>query len=526
MAVILDSQVSRRAALALAFLFGLGACDRGMGPLEEPALDAIAPQPASVSLSSAAASSRNIPGQFIITLAPSANPSEVARAHGVTPSHTYTHAMTGFAGSISDAARAGLLKDARILRIDPDRVVTEADGGLEAAASWGLDRIDQRSATLDGSFQYPGTGRGVTAYILDTGIRYSHTDFGGRAVPGFDAYGGNGSDCRGHGTHVAGTVGGSVHGVAKEVSLVSVRVLDCKGQGTTSGVVAGLEWVMAHASRPAVANLSLSGDADAVLDAAVRATIAAGIPVVVAAGNNARDACSFSPARVAEAMTTGATDRADTKPYFSNWGACVDWYAPGVSIVSAGIGSDTEIVTMSGTSMSAPHTTGVAALHLESNPAATPAEVRAALSAAATENVVVWQVPIGDLLHTVGGTVSSPAPLSEPEPQPAPEPELEPAPEPEPEPVAEPEPAPQPAAITLTASTRKVKGKASAELRWNGAESSTVVIVVNGAAAANVPNSGSYSYRATARRQTTYRLQVCEAGGGASRCSSEIAVSM
>ena len=482
-----------------------------MGPHDNPSLTAAPPALSQAPAATGANSDRTIPGQFIVTLAPKANPADVARAHGVTPSHSYTLAMNGFAGSISEAARAGLLRDARIVRIDPDRVVAETDGGSESAASWGLDRIDQRSATLDGSFQYAGTGQGVTAYILDTGIRFSHADFGGRARTGFDAFGGDGSDCRGHGTHVAATVGGSVHGVAKAVSLVSVRVLDCSGQGTTSGVVAGLEWVMAHGSRPAVANLSLSGDADDVLDAAVRATVAAGIPVVVAAGNDARDACRYSPARVTEAMTTGATDPTDVKPYFSNWGACVDWYAPGVSIVSAGNGSDTDIATMSGTSMATPHSTGVVALQLEAHPAATPAEVRAALSAAATTGVVMWQVSIGDLLHTVGdGAVSGPAPV----------------PAPPPESGAEPDSALSPAPIMLTATARKVKGKASAELQWTGAEGVDVVILANGAPAATVPNSGSYSYRATARRQTTYRFQVCEAGGGASRCSSELTVTM
>lgn len=517
MAKILEAGRSRRAAVALAFLLGLGACDRGMAPHEDPVPATASPATASVASVSAGGLNRTIPGKFIVTLAPKANPSDVAREHGVTPSHTYSLALNGFAGSISEAARAGLLRDARIVRIDPDRVLAEADGGFEAAASWGLDRIDQRSATLDGSFEYPGTGQGVTAYILDTGIRYSHSDFGGRARAGFDAYGGDGSDCRGHGTHVAGTLGGTVHGVAKEIALVSVRVLDCAGQGTTSGVVAGLEWVLAQGSRPAVANLSLSGDADDVLDAAVRATVAAGIPVVVAAGNNARDACSYSPARVAEAITTGATDRTDTKPYFSNWGACVDWYAPGVSIVSAGNGGDSESVEMTGTSMSAPHSAGVAALYLEGHPNATPGEVRAALSAAATTGVVMWQVAIGDLLHTVGADAAPPA-------EPAPEPTTEPAPEPTTEPA--PEPTTEPDPITLAVSTRKVKGKASAELQWTGAAGTEVTILVNSAAAATVANSGSYSYRATARRQTMYRFQVCEAGGGATRCSAELTVAM
>lgn len=413
MAQSLNARRTRLAALALALPLALAACERGLAPPDDtsaaPAFTAAA----------TAAPDRSIPGRFIVTLEPRANPGEVARAHGITPSHTYSMAMNGFAGSISEAARAGLLRDARIVRVDPDRVVAEADGAVSGTLPWGLDRIDQRSATLDGSFQSPGTGRGVTAYILDTGLRYSHADFGGRARAGFDAFGGDGSDCRGHGTHVAGTVGGTVHGVAREISLVSVRVLDCAGQGTTSGVVAGLEWVMAQGTRPAVANLSLSGGADDVLDQAVRAAVASGITVVAAAGNDARDACRYSPARVPEAITTGATDPTDTKPYFSNWGSCVDWYAPGVSIVSAGHGSDTESVTRSGTSMSAPHSSGAAALHLQQFPGATPAEVRAALAGAVTIGVVMWQVPIGDLLYAGSGAAVAPpsdsasAPVSE-----------------------------------------------------------------------------------------------------------------
>ena len=518
----LEVRFAWRAAAALAFLLGLGGCERGTGQHDDSSLAATSPALSRTAVATTTAPDRTIPGQFIVALAPKVNAADVARAHGVTPSHTYVLAMNGFAGSISEAARTGLLRDARIVRIDPDRVVEETDGGLELAASWGLDRIDQRSATLDGSFQYLATGRGVTAYILDTGIRFSHDDFGGRATAGFDAFGGDASDCRGHGTHVAGTVGGRLHGVAKDVALVSVRVLDCSGQGTTSGVVAGLEWLLAHGSRPAVANLSLSGDADAALDAAVRATIAAGIPVVVAAGNNARDACGYSPARVPEAMTTGATDPTDYKPYFSNFGGCVDWYAPGVSIVSAGIASDADDATMTGTSMAAPHSTGVVALHLEAYPAATPAEVRAALSTAATADVVMWQVSIGDLIHTVGGDG---IPL--PEPSPVPPPALpEDDAEPDSTPSAEPDSTPSATPIALTASTRKVKGKASADLQWSGAGGAVVSVVLNGAPTATVPNSGGYSFPATARRQTSYRFRICEAGGGTSRCSSELTVMM
>ncbi|HEX6643049.1 MAG TPA: S8 family serine peptidase, partial [Gemmatimonadales bacterium] len=336
-------RVQRLAVLSI--LIASAGCERAMAPELEPDRMPKASETEAASLSGAARSEA-VRGRFIVTLAEKSNPGEVARAHGVTPDYVYSSAMLGFAGSISDAARAGLLRDARVVRIDPDRILSESTGDVQPSAPWNLDRLDQRTSSLDGRFAYPGTGRGVTAYILDTGIRYSHSDFGGRASFGFDAFGGDGSDCRGHGTHVAGTVGGRVYGVAKEVRLVSVRVLDCAGSGTTAGVIAGLDWTVANAARPAVVNMSLSGDADDALDAAVRRTIAAGISVSVAAGNQTRDACGFSPARVAEAITTGATDNTDSKAYFSNWGACIDWYAPGVAVVSTSIGADDATATM------------------------------------------------------------------------------------------------------------------------------------------------------------------------------------
>ena len=339
-----------------------------------------------------AAAGQPIPGRFIVTVRDGVSPSEVAGDYGVRPDFVYEKALNGFAGGMSDLARAGLLRDARVLRI-------EQDGTMEAfttqtGATWGLDRIDQRNPPLSGSYTYNNTGAGVTAYIIDTGIRFTHGEFGDRATSGFDAVdGGSADDCHGHGTHVAGTVGGSTWGVAKGVNLVAVRVLNCSGSGTTSGVIAGIDWVTGNRSGPSVANMSLGGSASASLDAAVTNSIAAGISYAVAAGNGniagkAQDACRYSPARVANAITVGATDRNDTKTSWSNYGNCVDLFAPGSGITSAWSTGNSAINTISGTSMATPHVAGVAALYLQSNQSASPAAVRTALFDASTKNVV------------------------------------------------------------------------------------------------------------------------------------------
>jgi len=336
-----------------------------------------------------------IPGRFIVTLRDDASPAVVAAAHGLRPNFVYTHAINGFAGTIADAARDGLLRDARVRRIEPDGIAHTTT--TQSNATWGLDRIDARSG-LDGTFSYANTGAGVTSYIIDTGIDLGHAEFGGRAVFGFDAFtdGQNGNDCNGHGTHVAGTVGGATYGVAKGVTLVAVRVLDCGGSGSWSGVIAGVDWVVANheAGTPASSNMSLGGGANSSVDDAVRRMIADGVASAVAAGNGnqggrAQDACKYSPARVAEAMTIGATDKTDTKTSWSNYGKCVDWFAPGAGITSAWIGSGTtETRTISGTSMATPHVAGVAALYLQSNPGATAQEVRDALYANTTKSIV------------------------------------------------------------------------------------------------------------------------------------------
>jgi subtilisin family serine protease len=255
-------------------------------------------------------------------------------------------------------------------------------------APWGLDRIGQRTLPLNGAYSYTTTGSGVNVYIIDTGIRRTHTQFGGRAVIGFDAIGDgrNTNDCHGHGTHVAGIVGASTYGVAKAVRLFAVRVLSCSGSGSNSGVIAGVNWVTQNHIDPAVANMSLGGGISTALDNAVRNSIAAGVTYSIAAGNSNTNAANSSPARVAEAITVGSSTRTDTRSSFSNFGSVVDIFAPGSSILSTWRTSDTATATLSGTSMAAPHVAGVAARFLQSNRTASPAAVRNEIVAQATLN--------------------------------------------------------------------------------------------------------------------------------------------
>jgi subtilisin family serine protease len=315
---------------------------------------------------------------------------EHAQRFGADVRYVYEHALRGYAGSISTGQLGALAADGRVAFVERDGEVTATT--TQSGATWGIDRIDQRTRPLSTTFTYNNTGASVKAYIIDTGIRLSHAEFGGRAIDGKDTVDGSlpAADCNGHGTHVAGTVGGATYGVAKGVTLVAVRVLDCGGSGTWSGVIAGVDFVTQEhtAGQPAVANMSLGGGANSAVDAAVRGSIADGVSYAIAAGNSNRNACSFSPARVAEAMTVGATDQNDRKASFSNRGDCVDWFAPGVGITSAWSTSNSATNTISGTSMATPHTAGVAALYLQSSPGASPATVRTVLFDRTTKGIV------------------------------------------------------------------------------------------------------------------------------------------
>lgn len=309
-------------------------------------------------------------------------------AADVRVQHVYSAAFQGFAAQLKQSALDQLRADPRVAYVEQDQVMRAS--ATQTNATFGLDRVDQRTLPLNGSYVYNRTGSGVTAYIVDTGIRASHSQFGGRVGAGATAIndGRGTSDCNGHGTHVAGTVGGSTYGVAKSVRLVPVRVLGCDGSGSTSGIIAGLDWIRNNRSGPAVANMSLGGGASSSLDTATNNLWNSGVTVVVAAGNENQNACNVSPARASGTITVGSSTSGDARSSFSNYGSCVDLFAPGSSITSAWYTSDTATNTISGTSMASPHVAGAAALYLSGNGGASPSTVRSAIINGSTANVL------------------------------------------------------------------------------------------------------------------------------------------
>ncbi|MFF5368456.1 S8 family peptidase [Streptomyces sp. NPDC013187] len=335
----------------------------------------------------AADSPTAIKDSYLVTLkksaglkASSAAGKGLVKEYGGSVDKTFGKALNGYSATLSATEARRLAADPAVASVEQNQRVTLA--ATQTNAPWGLDRIDQVSLPLSGTYTYPDSaGSGVTVYVIDTGVRITHQQISGRASHGYDAVDGdnNASDGNGHGTHVATTIAGSTYGVAKKAKIVGVRVLNNSGSGTTAGVIAGIDWVTRNHSGPSVANMSLGGGASATLDTAVRNSIASGVTYAVAAGNSSTTASSSSPARVAEAITVGATTSTDAKASYSNYGSALDIFAPGSSITAGWHTSDTATNTISGTSMATPHVAGAAAVYLAGHTSSAPAQVATAL---------------------------------------------------------------------------------------------------------------------------------------------------
>ena len=375
------------ACLTMIGALALTACQDVAAPVSED--DTLVAEAPMLSTQSANA----IPDEYIVVFKEdvadaNGRANALAQEHGASVRFTYAAAFKGFAARMSPQAAEAIMNNPNVLSVESDQTVSLA--GIQTGAPWGLDRIDQASLPADGVYNYPNTGAGVNVYILDSGIRRTHTQFTGRVVPAYsvfnDGYGPDG--CTAHGTHVAGIVGGTTWGVAKGATLHSVRVTDCAGTVTTSSLIAGVDWVTANRARPAVANMSLSSIASSALNLAVTNSINSGVTYVVSSGNTNSDACNYSPANLSQAIAVGAIAGLDARANFSNFGPCVDLYAPGYNIYSATNTGDSAYLLLSGTSQASAFVAGAAAMYLASNPTASPAEVSQALTSGATSGVV------------------------------------------------------------------------------------------------------------------------------------------